>query len=572
MRIHLTLLLGVHTCFAQSPDLERIAPQPPPQGEPGKVIEQAEPEITADTRRDQVLVDALNGIVFVSDQKLISNVPISQTGIIVQDIGQVDTTEFKQRFSSFLGQPLSLNLLDKVNREVVRYFREKDIPVVDSLTPQGQDISNGVVQILVLVGKLGQVRVEGAEHFSSEKLAAGIRLKSSEALSQQELQEDIQWLNNNPFRRVNLFLERGAEFGETDIVLKVDDRFPLRVYGGIDDSGTEVTGKRRWFSGFNWGNAFGLDHQLSYQFSSSFDLDELNAHTFNYQAPLSWRHTLSVFGAYVESDPPVNTAGFDLNGKSGQVGLRYDLPLPAVEALNHNLTLGFDFKRSNNDLQFGTLRVFNTFTNVVQFNADYTGSIRDDYGVTGFGAVVNFSPGGISDDNSDTAFSVSRAGASADYVYARFNLNRLTPLPRDFTWALEFQLQVSDSNLLGSEQLGIGGYRTVRGYDEYAVVGDEGIVLRNEIRSPAISVLEHLNINDYQDNLQALWFLDYGIVDNADPLPGENSTNLLSTGVGLRYSLGPYVTARADYGWQLEQLAPGISKDNRLHASITLSY
>ncbi len=557
---------------AQTPDLERIAPHTPPTSKPGQIIESEDPKIAADIKREKVLVSALKGIVFVSESTQITSQPVDIESVKIVGLLNVNEEHFTQRFSSFLGQALSLNLLDKINREVVRHYRENDLPVVDSLTPQGQDITNGVVQILVLAGKLGGVKVEGARHFASDNLRSGIRLKNSDTLSQQVLEEDIRWLNNNPFRTVNLLLEQGEEIGETDIVLKVDDRLPLRVYGGVDDSGTELTGKERWYAGFNWGNAFGLDHQLSYQFTSSFDVDELNAHTFNYVAPLSWRHTVSLFGAYVDSDPAVNTAGFDLKGESWQLGGRYSLPLKSFGTFSHTLGLGADFKRSNNDLQFGTLRVFNTFTNIVQFNLAYQASVSDSLGFSSLDATLNFSPGGISNDNSDAAFSASRAGASADYLYARFNLNRLTRLPHDYSWVLDFQLQVSNSKLLGSEQLGIGGYRTVRAYDEYAAVGDKGITLRNELRTPAMSLLKKLNISGSQDNLQFLVFVDYAIVSNVDRLIGENSTDLLSSGVGLRYDINPNMSLRADYGWQLTELAPGVSKGNRMHASLVIGY
>ncbi|MEM6998223.1 MAG: ShlB/FhaC/HecB family hemolysin secretion/activation protein [Pseudomonadota bacterium] len=582
MSVQLNHLLGGLFLFflfcnvvsAGSPDIERIAPKEVPTGDEGELIQDDLPEVTPTPDRDAVLVDALNGIVFIDDvNKLDPSGRSHESGIVLDgDLEIVDTIIFKQYFDEFLNQPITLNLLDKITNKAVRYYRNHDRPIVDVLAPEGQDITDGVLQLAVILGKRGDVRVEGAQYFSEEKLAANVRLKMSDTITQRELEEDITWMNSNPFRTVDVLFERGKEFGQTDVVLDVEDRFPLRVYGGVEDTGTELTGIRRWLTGFNWGNAFGLDHQLNYQYTSSFDTNVLNAHSFNYVAPLSWRHTATLFGAYVKSDPDPTSAGFNLDGENYQLGFRYNIPLTIYKKLNHELNLGYDFKRSNNNLDFGGLSVFSTFTNISQFSFAYNGNVKDKYGATSFGSTVYISPGDMMGDNRDIEFAASRALASADYIYSRFNINRITRLPKDFSWVAELQFQVSTNNLLGSEQFGIGGFQTVRGYDAYQAVGDEGILIRNEIRSPAFSFLKHLKIDVPKEDLQFLWFLDYGSVKNVDLLAGEGGTDLMSTGVGLRYSIAPYLTLRADYGWQLKALSATASKSSRLHAGLVISY
>lgn len=559
--------------IAGSPDIERIAPKNVPSEAGGKLIQDDLPELTLSPDRDAVLVDALNSIVFIDDvDKLIAG-QIAEQGIVINDeLELLDRDNFQQRFEKFLQQPITLNLLDKITREVVRYYRDHDRPVVDALVPEGQDITEGVLQIVIILGKRGEVRVEGAEYFSKDKLASTLRLKMSDTITQRELEEDIAWLNNNPFRTVNVLFERGQEFGQTDLVLDVADRFPFRVYGGVEDSGVELTGLRRWLGGFNWGNAFGLDHQLNYQFTSAFDTGALSAHSFNYVAPLSWRHTATLFGAYAKSDPDATAAGFNLEGENYQLGFRYSIPLTKVKKLNHEVTLGYDFKRSNNNLEFGGLNVFSTFTNISQFSLAYNGSVSDQYGATSFSSTLYISPGDMMGDNRDAEFAASRALASADYIYSRFSFNRVTRLPKDFSWIAELQFQVSNKNLLGSEQFGIGGYQTVRAYDAYDAVGDEGLLIKNEIRTPAIAFLKKLNIDVPKEELQFLWFFDYGSVKNVDLLAGEGGTDLMSTGIGLRYSIAPYLTLRADYGWQLKALSATTDKSNRLHAGLVLSY
>lgn len=46
----------------------------------------------------------------------------------------------------------------------------------------------------------------------------------------------------------------------------------------------------------------------------------------------------------------------------------------------------------------------------------------------------------------------------------------------------------------------------------------------------------------------------------------------MSTGVGLRYAIAPYLTLRADYGWQLKGLTATDDLDSRLHVGFVLAY
>ena len=104
----------------------------------------------------------------------------------------------------------------------------------------------------------------------------------------------------------------------------------------------------------------------------------------------------------------------------------------------------------------------------------------------------------------------TRAGARDNYVYGQLTLNRVTRLPLDFTWTVRGLLQESDANLLPSEQFGLGGYDTVRGYDEREVNGDNGFLLSTEVATPPVSLLKILGIQSVKDQLQFLGFVDYG--------------------------------------------------------------
>jgi hemolysin activation/secretion protein len=361
--------------------------------------------------------------------------------------------------------------------------------------------------------------------------------------------------------------------GTTDLLLRTQDRFPLRAYVGYEDSGNQYTGDERILTGFNYGNLFGIGQQLSYQFTSGTDVNKFTAHSGTYVIPLPWRHQLTFFGSYANSSASL---GPDLStgGVNWQVSGRYEVPLPGTDHFTESVTGGFDFKRSNNDLIFGVATVSNVFTDVDQFVLGYQAGCQDDYGSTSASATGFWSPGGMSNNDDNLDYMGTRAGARTNYAYGQFTLNRVTRLPFDFSWTVRGEVQEADANLLPSEQLGLGGYATVRGYDEREVNGDNGFLVSTEVATPPVSIAEFLGIKQVKDQLQFLGFVDYGgtSLHQVTPADVNPNTNLLGVGPGLRYAINPYLSLRFDYGFQLIDTGFDTRHNSRAHLGVIVSY
>lgn len=563
----LLALAAATTAHAQTYD--QVSPQTPPPpggGRPAPAVPEASAPAAPSTDEDRVLTPALRGLVFVADAAAVKPSGVTEEGVDLTAVPLLDTPAFREKLAARLGKPLTLSGLKAITRDAVLALRAADRPVVDVIAPE-QNISSGTVQILVAEGRLGEVRAEGNRWFSSEKLTGEVRIAPGESIPGGALMDDLAWLNQNPFRRVDLVFARGAQPGETDVILRTQDRRPWRVYAGYDDSGTPITDEERLFAGFNLGDVFKLGHQFNYQFTTSPDFVKMRAHSASYVVPLPWRHTLTVFGSYAESQPDIPF--FNLEGESWQTGLRYRAPLDSFRGVEHALIAGVDFKRSDNNLAFGGTTVFAQSTDVAQLVLGYEAALADRFGSTSLGLTVALSPGGVGGRNDDADYTASRAGADARYAYARLALERTTLLPADVAWVTRGEAQVASTNLLGSEQLGFGGAASLRGYDEREVNGDGGFVLVNELRGPSFSLFKQA-----ADRLTPLAFVDAGVAVIHDPLPGEERTvELLSAGVGLRYTLASNVIARADYGWQLRDSGLSPTGDNhRAHVSVTVAW
>lgn len=559
-------------------DFERIAPKEPPPNPPVGSLPAPPMPPPPTPGGKAVVLPELKGLIFLSRADQLRRDGVAPAGIDSARVDILDHPDFHARIASFLGKPATLDRLNEITRLTVVYFREHDHPLVDVVIPE-QNISTGAVQILALEFLAGTLRTEGNQWFADNLLLSSVRTRPGDRIIASQLLDDVNWLNQNPFRRVDLVYERSETPERSDITLRATDRFPLRVFGGFENTGTATTERDRTFLGFNWGNALWLDHQLSYQVSASPDAwrkglggkPHSMSHSGSYFVPLPWRHKLTVFGSYSESLPEMPES-FNQIGRSAQASARYGVPLPKVGSVEHEVQGGFDWKRSNSDLEFGGASVSSTSTDVAQGVVGYSASRPDDWGATSVSASLFFSPGGFNGRNTTTLFQSQRAGTEARYAYGRLGLDRLTRLPGSTSWLMRVQGQMADGALLSSEQLGFGGSSSVRGYDERVVNGDQGFIFSNELRSPEYSPLGALAGREMDDKLQGLAFWDYGVANNRSPGVGEARTaHVSSVGLGLRYSLAPYVTIRFDYGWALIA-APGTNGGSRPHLGVTIAY
>ncbi|MCP3879180.1 MAG: ShlB/FhaC/HecB family hemolysin secretion/activation protein [Sulfitobacter sp.] len=466
-----------------------------------------------------------------------------------------------------LDQPLTLSRLNYINQDLVLLLREQGYPVVDVVVPAGQDVSGGGVRLLLLLGRLQEVAVTGQRHFSAAAIRRGVKSQADDVISSRRLSRDLDWLNRNPFRTVDAVLQRGARPGQTRVELKVRDQRPYRVYAGYENTGTELTGENRGLAGFTLGNVFGRDHRLGYQGTVSDQSGAFKAHSLHYVVPLSWQHELKVFAVDQTSDPEQDADGFDLSANSTQYGVRYIIPLVTRSGLSsglrQNLELGYDAKESDNGLFFGGAPVSDNLTEVSQWRLGYQFARPDSRGH--FKGAIHgiWSPG---QDSRDASFAQQRALADSTYTYILAYLERHTRLGRHWSWRLGLTGQWADSNLLPSEQLGIGGYNTVRGYEEYAQIGDQGVMVNNELHfRPLPAHSSH--------GLDLFAFHDYGRASNVDLLPGERDRrDLSSVGLGVNYHYRSFLTLSLAYGRQLKEVEPGEDKDGRFHGSLLVSY
>ncbi len=424
--------------------------------------------------------------------------------------------------------------------------------------------------------------IKNREYFSEQSYLGRLKLSPGEGLDTGRIQVGLDRINSNPFRSAAFQVEKGAEPATTDVVLRVRERRPWRAFAGYNNTGTQNTTEDRMFAGLTLGNVWGMAHQLTLQATSDFDIEHSKSVSGNYRMDLPHNHELFFFGAYSEIKGVPN-GGFDQEGTSWQLGFNYTIPLEPRGDYSHQLILGFDYKSSDNNLELSLppfiIPITDTLTHIAQARVEYRGTLQDDWGETRFGLGLTYSPGGLGSKNDDDAFEAARFQADSEYAYLSLDgsrtleLGMLTQALAGWTWQLRSSLQLSNRNLLGSEQYAGGGFGSVRGYEQGEVVGDNAFFIAQEWQLPVIPTKVSLPGVKKTGLLRPFAFQDYARTWNTDQLPDEEAFNLHSYGVGLRYQVARNLTLDLAHGWQLRDSGSSDTGDNyRTNVSLRLAY
>lgn len=504
----------------------------------------------------------------------------------------------KKLFSLYKDRPISMELVDEIKQAVIKHYHDHGHPLV-TVTAPNQELSSGSLQLIVQESCFGKVSVEGNEHFSSESLKKYIKLKSGDHIDEQTLIRNLNLINRNPFRHADLMYYPGEELGTTDLILRIKDRRTLRLYAGIDNTGVQTTGHNRLYAGINLGDVFKRGDIFGYQYTSSDDFSQFQAHTMQYTGALPWDHILNVYGGYSSVDAKLSRIQASVlqsdgsstvftrtargQGYSGQASLRYLIPFFLSRYLLHDVIVGFDWKRMNNRTVFGGLfPIVGKNATLTQLVLGYVGDYQRSHYRLDFETNFYFSPASFLPDQTNHNYQSLTPKAKTHYIYWHGSLISLIKLPREFSLRLRSEGQISSANLLPSEEFGLGGYETVRGYSERVVNKENILLLSGEMRSPPIHLINRIKSRRKipTDALQALIFIDYAVGRNKFSITPDSPPQdfpqqtewLMGIGPGLRYTIDPFLTARLDWGFKLHKNKAIGQKSQKIHFAVTASY
>ncbi len=480
-----------------------------------------------------------------------------------------DRKEFERRLNEiYLGKPLTVSMIETVISEIEDYYRENNRPLVKVIIPK-QSIEGGVLCLIVAEASVGKIQSTGNKWLKDSRLREYVELQPGDPIDERTVRSSLDFINRNPFRTAEVMYKEGDKYQTTDLEFMVYEKRPFRVFLGTDNMGLSSIGRTRVFGGFNYGNFLGLDQILSYQFTASADFSSYLSNTASWIIPLPWKNVLEFFGGYstVHADMPLpfsKSHGFSL-----QASTRYTIPFKVfAKEIAQEINFGADFKRMNNTLEFvEDFPVVGQYVNLSQLALSYKIALNYGFSKTTIELDGFWSPGQIFGDQSKERYNSLRYGATPKYVYGRGQIKEQLFFQKTGEFTMRAAGQLSSATLIPSEEFGLGGLETVRGYEERTINGDNALLLSLEVKTPAIRGIftPHKARNGMviEDKWQLVFFSDYGTALTKSTNVNYTSSNttvvepkrlyIAGAGPGLRYQIADYLYARADLGFKLKK-------------------
>ena len=473
-------------------------------------------------------------------------------------------------------------------------YQRRGFGAVQVVLPE-QELERGVIVLRVVEPKLGKVTIEGNRHYDETNIRRSLpSLREGATPNALEIGRNARLVNENAGKRATVLLRAGANEGEMDATVRVQDEKPWRAAVSFDNTGSPSTGMYRLGLAYQHSNLFNLDNTVTLQYlldpEPIEEFDKLKVLGIGYRIPFYEQNaSLDLLFGYSDvgavSGQVIQGVPFNFSGSGTIFGARYNYMLrrPAfLDDYEHRISVGIDYKAFTNQVQVVDNAVagpnLTPDVTVHPVSLTYNASKRMENAEASFYASVahNVFPHG-SDATSETfngPNGVRPGVGKALFTVWRYGVNYARAFPNDFQLRGNLTGQWTDHALIPGEQFGIGGWDSLRGMYEREGASDRGYRASIEVYSPDMASKFGLD----GGRLRFLTFFDFGKVklNHADAAGPCGATacgfTASSFGFGMRMALRQGVSVRVDYGQMLDGGVVSDSGDSRWHFGLAVSF
>ena len=455
----------------------------------------------------------------------------------------------------FLGPGRTTEDVNNARNALLKAYQDNNYTSVDVVVPP-QNGAGGVVFLQVNELTVGRLRVHGSRYYDINEIKREVpSLAEGRLIDFTAAQKELVAINQLPDRRITPVIQAGVAPNTMDVDLNVKDTLPLHGSVELNNRYSLDTPVLRTNASMSYDNLWQLGHSIgaSVQVSPE-DTNKVAIFSGFYTVRFPTVNWLTFTLEGTKQDSNVSTIGdVDSIGRGQIYGIRTNFKLPTMGDYFQSFTLGINYKDFTQDtnvapqLPASVLSQFPiTHTIYVPFTLDYSGTWIGKNFLTDFDLSVVFNIRGIGSNSFQ--FDLNRFGADRNFIYVRGDISHTQDLPHDMQLFAKVTGQVSDSPLINSEQLSVGGYDTVRGYLESEVLGDDGVIFNFEFRTPSLLAwLPKGNTSKPGNEWRFYFFTDAAAVSIQDALPEQTERfSLASFGGGTRMTLFNHLNGDID--------------------------
>ena len=366
------------------------------------------------------------------------------------------------------GKYLNVSELQQIVGDLNNLYKDKKGGLSRAVLPP-QKIKNGVVKIIIVESKIGDIIFNGTEYTSLNYLRWALPVKKDKDTNLEELEKVfIRFNRTHKGIFVTSSLKAGSEFSETDIVINTNESKRWGLGFSVDNEGSESTGHMRYgITGQN-SSLFGIDDPLIV--GSNWATGQSSTFV-SYEFPFT--SSSSRFKAlYSQSEQNIVGGSFselDVEGKTNYISGRVSHPLYVNKLWKIILSGEIAYNVGENKLS-----IFDLETITRKYRSKIEVNKQDTNGAWIFN--IAFSQAMTRNSLNGTT--------TAREVYQKWTgrISRHQRLNRDVSLVGKLSGQYSADHFLPtSERFSIGGINNLS-YESAEFSGDEGYVAELELQ------------------------------------------------------------------------------------------
>ncbi len=490
-----------------------------------------------------------------------AGVPILVKRIDIVGSTILSSSQIKQLTEPLIGKSASLSQIHEIADKITKIYQDGNFITSRAIVPP-QEVKDGIVKIQVLEGKIERIDIKRAGNVEG-RLSDGyirdrIALGTNPPLNFTRLEEELRLLRADPLiSDIKANLVSGSALDKNILQVTFSEAKTFAVQAFTDDYGNPSTGIFRVGTSVKEANLTGNGDSIFASYTRSGSSDNYG---FGYLYPINPTGGNLSFNLSFGQGPVIESPFDTLNISTYSQIYEIAYHQPIIRSIREEFTLGLSFALENSS-SFLNSQSFNfqnllfgdgiSQSRVLHLIQDYIN--RDDAGAWAFHSSFNF---GL-----DILGATIRSDDSPDgrFFYWAGQALRAQRLGEDKDTLVSFRLnfQFAGNHLLSTNQFGIGGAQSVRGYQQSQFVGDNGIQGSIEFQFPALHDPDGVAI------VKLLPFIDAGTVWNSGST-NTGTQSLLGIGLGTTYQPIRNLILRLDYGIPLINIA---TSSNNLQSS-----
>ncbi len=435
---------------------------------------------------------------------------------------------------------VTLGQIETVANDITRFYRQRGFILAKAYIPK-QQVRDGVVNLTLLLGMLGQVSVNGHDMYDAEILQSVFDDLLLKPVTSSAIEESLFIINDFPGISVDGYFEPGTQVGDTRLNINVKQESWYEANVRTDNHGTDESGLYRVFLDGQVNNLLGLADFLHVSVLQAISPENTIFGRINFESNfLNSRFRLGVEASQNQFivDQSQVVSNIILNGKVDVLGVTGRYIAERARKQNSSYELRYETIKSNSEIKSGNFVVSLNDNELTHISIVYRFDILDDKNKRLHEGSIKYTNGKFevgAANEQDEQYNI----ISGDYTFLSFVKVPFTE--SDSRLIVRSSTQYSGTNLSSIARFALAGPTRTRGFSPSLFTADDAIHIGADwiFNGPELFDLEIGSVN-LKNLMKPLVFIDYayGLQHSLVETESDTTGQLGDIGVGLQFSYG----------------------------------